>query len=112
MHRLYMLQVINYMMKTLMNIHEWLPTKWINFFIYFFRDRIRTAINVLGDSYGAGIVAHLSRQELAIQVDQQLELNEIEDSGKEPFDKVDNEIEDNNDPKDPGNSETIYPSIS
>jgi hypothetical protein len=99
-------------MKTLMNIHEWLPTKLINFFIYFFRDRIRTAINVLGDSYGAGIVAHLSRQELAIQVDQQLELNEIEDSGKEPFDKVDNEIEDNNDPKDPGNSETIYPSIS
>ena len=82
------------------------------FFFIFFRDRIRTAINVLGDSYGAGIVAHLSSQELAIQVDQQLELNEIEDSGKEPFDKVDNEIEDNNDPKDPGNSETIYPSIS
>jgi len=82
------------------------------FLFLFFRDRIRTAINVLGDSYGAGIVAHLSSQELAIQVDQQLELNEIEDSGKEPFDKVDNEIEDNNDPKDPGNSETIYPSIS
>lgn len=79
------------------------------YFLFFFRDRIRTAINVLGDSYGAGIVAHLSRQELEMTVDQQLELNEIEDSGK---DKVDNEIEDNNDPKEPGNSETIYPSIS
>lgn len=29
-----------------------------------FRDRIRTAINVLGDSYGAAIVAHLSKEEL------------------------------------------------
>lgn len=91
-----------------------LPTEDISLILAvdWFLDRIRTAINVLGDSYGAGIVAHLSSQELAIQVDQQLELNEIEDSGKEPFDKVDNEIEDNNDPKDPGNSETIYPSIS
>ena len=28
------------------------------------RDRIRTAINVLGDSYGAAVVAHLSSKEL------------------------------------------------
>lgn len=27
-------------------------------------DRIRTVVNVLGDSYGAAIVAHLSRDEL------------------------------------------------
>lgn len=28
------------------------------------RDRIRTSINVLGDGYGAGIVYHLSKDEL------------------------------------------------
>jgi Na+/H+-dicarboxylate symporter len=32
--------------------------------ICYFSDRIRTAINVLGDSYGAAIVAHLSQEEL------------------------------------------------
>lgn len=90
-----------------MKCHQ--QNEFIFLLFFFFRDRIRTAINVLGDSYGAGIVAHLSRQELEMTVDQQLELNEIEDSGK---DKVDNESEDNNDPKEPGNSETIYPSIS
>jgi hypothetical protein len=30
----------------------------------YFRDRFRTAINVLGDAFGAGIVHHLSRDEL------------------------------------------------
>lgn len=29
-----------------------------------FSDRFRTTINVLGDSIGAGIVAHLSRNDL------------------------------------------------
>lgn len=29
-----------------------------------FRDRFRTAINVLGDAYGAGIVQKLSKREL------------------------------------------------
>jgi Na+/H+-dicarboxylate symporter len=32
-------------------------------------DRFRTAINVLGDSYGAGIVHHLSKKDLE-QMDQ------------------------------------------
>ena len=30
-----------------------------------FRDRVRTMINVLGDAYGAGIVEHLSKGDLA-----------------------------------------------
>ena len=32
-----------------------------------FSDRIRTSINVLGDSYGAGIVYHLCKPELDAQ---------------------------------------------
>ena len=37
----------------------------IIYFIFFLcRDRFRTAVNVLGDAIGAGIVAHLSRDEL------------------------------------------------
>ncbi|XP_062566675.1 excitatory amino acid transporter-like [Saccostrea cucullata] len=43
-----------------------LPTDDISLILAvdWFLDRIRTAINVLGDSYGAAIVAHLSREEL------------------------------------------------
>ena len=32
-----------------------------------FSDRIRTSINIIGDSYGAGIVYHLSKKDLAEQ---------------------------------------------
>jgi len=31
----------------------------------FCRERFRTAVNIMGDSYGAGIVNHLSKSELA-----------------------------------------------
>merc|ERR1719187_2694339 len=34
-------------------------------------DRFRTAINVLGDSLGAGLVAHLSREEVALAREQE-----------------------------------------
>jgi len=39
--------------------------------MFYYRDRFRTAINVLGDAYGAGLVAHLARDELA-QMDREL----------------------------------------
>lgn len=43
-----------------------LPTKDISMIIAvdWFLDRIRTSINVLGDAYGAGVVYHLSKEEL------------------------------------------------
>ncbi|XP_022292195.2 excitatory amino acid transporter-like [Crassostrea virginica] len=43
-----------------------LPTDDISLILAvdWFLDRLRTAINVLGDSYGAAIVAHLSKEEL------------------------------------------------
>lgn len=37
----------------------------IQFFLpAIYRDRFRTAVNVLGDAYGAGIVEHLSRNDI------------------------------------------------
>lgn len=48
----------------------------------FYRDRCRTAINVLGDAYGAGLVDHLSRKDLValdktdIKKQNSIELNE------------------------------------
>lgn len=32
--------------------------------VFFHRDRFRTTVNVLGDSIGAGVVEHLSRDDL------------------------------------------------
>jgi len=43
-------------------------------------DRFRTAINVLGDAIGAGIVYHLSKNELST-MDQQMEENTNENNG-------------------------------
>ena len=35
-----------------------------NAFFFFPRDRFRTCVNVMGDALGAGIVEHLSRDEI------------------------------------------------
>ena len=46
------------------NIKEVTLENLIFFFISLCRDRIRTAINVVGDAFGAGIVEHLSCNDL------------------------------------------------
>ena len=38
--------------------------KWIWFSFILSRDRFRTAVNVMGDVFGTGIVEHLSRDDL------------------------------------------------
>ncbi|XP_041354083.1 excitatory amino acid transporter-like isoform X1 [Gigantopelta aegis] len=61
-----------------------------------FLDRIRTSVNVLGDSFGAGVIAHLSRHELAedhhAPLPEDIEMKEIDDAdgrrnGDTPFDE-------------------------
>ena len=44
---------------------------------YRYRDRLRTSINVLGDGYGAGIVYHLSKDELA-KMDSERKIENLE----------------------------------
>jgi len=44
-----------------------------------FLDRIRTTVNVLGDAFGAGIVAHLSREDL-----REMDMNKLEQERNEP----------------------------
>ena len=46
------------------NIKEVTLENLIFFFISLCRDRIRIAINVMGDAFGAGVVEHLSRDDL------------------------------------------------
>ena len=44
-------------------------------FVVLFSDRFRTVVNVFGDAVGAGIVAHLSRDDLLLT-----DINDSEDS--------------------------------
>merc|ERR1719242_1840768 len=41
-------------------------------------DRVRTAVNVLGDAFGAAIVAHLSRKELAVAGNEMEQMDKID----------------------------------
>lgn len=53
--------------------------------IDWFLDRFRTAVNVLGDSYGAGIVEHLSRNDILKPVEYEVDLpNKQEKNGIHP----------------------------
>eukprot|EP00794_Sanderia_malayensis_P007941 gene7941-8796_t len=54
-----------------------------------FLDRIRTAVNVLGDSIGAGVVAHLSRKDLR-HVDEMHRLAELHHNEKNGNDRPGN----------------------
>ena len=50
-----------------------------------FRDRFRTSVNVVGDSYGAGIVYYLSKDELDMFDAQQARADEFEMSKTQSF---------------------------
>lgn len=54
-----------------------------------FRDRFRTVLNVLGDAIGAGIVAHLSRDELKEADQSKMEEGERDGEGTELIKKTD-----------------------
>ena len=44
-------------------------------------DRVRTAVNVLGDAFGAAIVAHLSREELDQGEQEMMEMGDMDLEG-------------------------------
>ena len=58
------------------------------YLVFSFRDRFRTSINVLGDAFGAGIVAHLSRHEI-----RKMDREDLEKSMQQELDNEDITIE-------------------
>ena len=67
----------------------WFLFVCFSFCFVFFRDRFRTTVNVLGDSIVAGVVEHLSREDLKNFDDYNGSVNEIvplsnRDESKEP----------------------------
>ncbi|KAM6958984.1 solute carrier family 1 member 3a isoform 3-T3 [Aplochiton taeniatus] len=71
-----------------------LPTDDISLIIAvdWFLDRLRTVTNVLGDSIGAGIVEHLSRNELK-QKDPEVGHSVVEEVDKKPYQLISQENE-------------------
>ena len=61
--------------------------------VAFYRDRFRTLTNVTGDSLGAGIVYHLSKDELPLVVDS-VEMTGVEINNDSGSRKVPNGAED------------------
>ena len=75
------------------NIKEVTLENLIFFFISLSRDRIRTANNVVGDAFGAGIVGHLSCNDLM-----SMDLMQCEDAVPlEPFERYTPKNEEAND---------------
>lgn len=58
---------------------------WVFVSFQFNRDRFRTSVNVIGDSYGAGIVYHLTKDELNMFDAQQMRTDDFEMSKSQSF---------------------------
>lgn len=71
------------------------PSSYPGFFLL--RDRFRTSVNVVGDSYGAGIVYHMSKAELDELDAQTAKSDDIEMMTKTPsyYDDMKNHHENN-----------------
>ena len=79
--------------KLKLDMRQWLKTfshayiTYITSSLVTFRDRFRTVLNVLGDAIGAGIVEHLSRDELREADQSKMEEGEKEGEGTELIQK-------------------------